>query len=95
MITKAEYLLSISREDRNTVSTNGTITYSLSKLNEKNEFFSDPDGGTYEEASVTVTLSNREYKYCIYLKGSKRQIGTSTSCIDSSNLTGIDVVKDN
>ena len=95
MVAKAEYFLSSSRTDRNTLSTpNASITYDLSRLNEKKEFTSDPDGGTYQNASVKVTLSGGEYKYCIFLEGSKRKIGTSTTCLDSSLLTGIDVVKD-
>jgi len=94
MVAKAEYFLSSSRSDRNTVSTNGSITYALTQLNEKKEFSADPDGGTYQNASVTVTLSGGEYKYCIFLEGSKRKIGTSSSCVDSKSLTGIDIVKD-
>lgn len=96
MVAKAEYFLSSSRTDRNTLSTpNASITYNLSRLNEKKEFTSDPDGGTYQDGSfVKVTLSGGEYKYCIFLEGSKRKIGTRTTCLDSSLLTGIDVVND-
>ena len=94
MVAKAEYFISSSRTDRQ-IASNGGITYSLTKLNEKKEFVSDPDSGTYQVGSfVKVTLSGSEYKYCIYLEGTRRRIGTSSSCVDSKSLTGIDVVKD-
>ena len=79
-------------------------------LNEKNEFPNDPDGGTYDAKSyVKITRSgsgtNYTFKYCICLMGSKRRIGASgytacnsgisSTCVDSSLLTGIDIVKDN
>ncbi len=78
-------------------------------INEKNEFPEDSDGGTYDSNSyVKITLatsgSSKTYNYCICLIGSKRKIGatgssscnsaSSNNCVDSTNLTGVDVVKD-
>ena len=42
---------------------------------------------------VSYDATNKVYKYCIQIIGSKRVIGKS-SCLDSESLTGIDVVKD-
>ena len=78
-------------------------------LNELNEFANDVDGGEYDINSyVKITRSgsspNYTFKYCICLVGSKRKIGAagvdtcnssvSSSCVDSTALTGIDVVRD-
>ena len=95
MVIKAEYLLSINKEDRNNVLSGNSKIYNLNDLNEKGEFEKDADGGNYESASVTVSYdaTNKVYKYCIQIIGSKRVIGKS-SCLDSESLTGIDVVKD-
>ena len=78
-------------------------------LNEKNEFPNDADGGAYDTKSyVKITYSssgaNKVYNYCICLVGSKRKIGSnnqdtcdsslSGNCVDSKDLSGIDIVKD-
>lgn len=100
LVTRAEYLISSDKEVRNKLINNSISqkTYSFSELNEKGEFSSDPDSGgeTYQDGSVKVTYdpASKTFKYCVYLNGIKRQVGTSSSCIDSNNLTGISVVKD-
>ena len=78
-------------------------------LNKQNEFESDVDGGEYDSGSyVKITRSgsspNYTFKYCICLVGSKRKIGAAgvdtcnssvaSTCVDSTALTGIDIVKD-
>lgn len=95
MVTKAKYLISINKVDRKNVLAGNNKIYNLNDLNEKGEFETDADGGSYESVSVIVSYdnTNKVYKYCIQVVGSKRVIG-KTSCIDSESLTGIDVVKD-
>ena len=73
-------------------------TYYYADLNGKGEFTTDSDGQSYDTANtyVKVTLVSNTYKYCIKVTGSKRNIKASDgSCIDSSELKGIEVVKDN
>lgn len=113
MVTKAEYLISINKNDRNIVKNdpNG-IVYSLETLNEKGDFQVDADGvkftdQSYQNSFVKVSFIDNEFKYCICLMGSKRKItGTSktcninntdseSGCLDSGNLTSINVVSDN
>lgn len=98
MVTKAEYLKTKNKNDRDYIINNPATgkTYYLNDLNESGEFLKDADGGNYQEAYVKVTydINNKVYKYCIYVNGSRRSIGTSTSCLSSGELTGIDVVDD-
>ena len=99
MVTKAESLVSSNREIRNDlINNNTTMTYDFATLNQNGEFPSDPDssGNTYQDGYVKVNYdtTNQVFKYCLYLKGARRSIGTSGACVDSTLLTGIDVVKD-
>ena len=105
MVAKAEYLISASKTDRDTVrKTNGAKIYRFADLNVKNEFPSDADGGSYNANSyVKVTLDSGSYKFCVCVLGSKRRVGgsgntcnptTASDCLDSKSLTGIDIVKD-
>ncbi len=96
MVAKAEYLVSSNKTDRDYVRSGGSKTYNLVSLNEKGEFDKDADGGSYNASTyVRVTYSGGKYKFCVYALGSKRRVGTATSCVYSEDLTGITVVKDN
>ena len=92
----SEYLVSSNKTDRDYVRSGGSKTYNLVSLNEKGEFDKDADGGSYNASTyVRVTYSGGKYKFCVYALGSKRRVGTATSCVYSEDLTGITVVKDN
>lgn len=112
MVTKAEYLISINKNDRNIVKNNGEVLYSLRTLKEKGDFQVDADGvkftdQNYDNSFVKVSFIDNEFKYCICLMGSKRKItgtsktcninntGSESGCLDSGNLTSINVVSDN
>ena len=101
MVSKAEYLIALKKNDRD-VAVSGKV-YTFSDLNEKGEFSSDADGGNFDSSSfVKVTKSGQGYQYCICVIGSKRKISsgntcypsTGEGCISSTSLTGIDKVKD-
>ena len=101
MVSKAEYLLSKNREDRNQAKTSEK-TYTFSDLNEKGEFLQDADGGEFDSSSfVKVTFDGTSYQYCICVIGKSRNIKSGdncqsqSSCILSTSLTSIDVVNDN
>ena len=96
MVAKANELIASSKDDRNTAKTAGGMTYYFADLNGKGEFSTDADSGSFDENNtyVKVTISDNTYKYCIRVVGNKRKIEENGSCIDSSNLTGIEVVKD-
>ena len=98
MVSKASELIDKSKDDREMAKTASGKTYSYADLNGKGEFSTDSDGQSYDTANtyVKVTLVSNTYKYCIKVTGSKRNIKASDgSCIDSSELKGIEVVKDN
>ena len=68
-------------------SSNKTCTFSLSVLNIKGDIKTDPDSGSYASASyVRYSVTNGVVNYCVYLKGSKRRIGTSSSCVFEDQL---------
>ncbi len=101
MVSKAEYLMSQNRNNRELAKTANGIKFSYNDLNEKNEFLKDADGGDFDTHSfVKVTYSNNQYVYCICVIGSKRIIGdkcdsiSESTCVLSTNLTSIDVVDD-
>ena len=53
----------------------------------------DVDGNYYSNDSyVKYYKEGNTIKYCIYLNGSKRMIGTTSSCVDEKDLTSKDVV---
>ena len=100
MVAKASELIAANKNDRNTAGTTGGITYNFEKLNGKGEFATDADSGNYVQNNtyVTVKIIDNTYKYCIRVVGSKRKIeevnNGEVSCVDSTKLTGIEVVKD-
>ena len=101
MVSKAEYLFSSSKTDREIVLAGGNKIYAFASLNEKEEFKTDADNGSYDPNTfVMISLKNGSYNYCICAVGSKRKIGTTcnattgTGCVSSDTLTGIAVVKD-
>lgn len=102
MVSKAEYLLSLNRDYRDEVKNTSKI-FTYSDLNEKNEFNTDADGGSFDPSTfvkVTFDNSSKEYKYCICVIGSMRRIGnncnstTESSCISSTDLKNISIVYD-
>ena len=114
MVAKASSFVSLNKEDRDKLYNEETVIYTFTKINEKNEFPSDPDNGEYDQDTsgdigsfVAVYKVNNQYRYCICLLGSKRQItGTNEAdtcditnytiddgCLASENLTSIDVIK--
>ena len=104
MVAKAEYLVSSNKTDRDAVRNGGTKVYRLTSLNEKGEFSSDADGGSYNDNTyVKVTYSSGKYNFCVCALGSKRRVSSSATCsptlgndcVDSNKLTGITIVKDN
>lgn len=96
MVAKASELIAANKNDRNTAGTTGGITYKFEELNGKGEFATDADSGNYVQNNtyVTVKITDNTYKYCIRVVGSKRKIEENGTCIDSTKLTGIEVVKD-
>lgn len=103
MISKASYLISNNKLDRDSVLAGNKVIYTFPELNEKNEFPTDSDNGSYDDNSyVQVSLSGSSYEYCICVLGSKRKISKSTtcttsntsSCLTSNELVGIEVVTD-
>lgn len=98
MVSKASELIAKSKSDRELTKTASGMTYTYDDLNRKGEFTTDSDGQSYDTANtyVNVKLESNTYTYCIKVTGSKRNIkDNSGNCIDSSKLTGIEVVKDN
>lgn len=100
MVSKASELIAQNKSDREAAKTSEGKTYSYADLNGKGEFTTDSDGQSYDtdknNTYVNVKLESNTYKYCIKVTGSKRNIKASDgSCIDSSELKGIEVVKDN
>ena len=104
MVSKAEYLLSESKANREQAKSS-SVTFNFSKLNSKGEFDVDADGGEFNTNSfvkVTYDNSTNQYKYCICVMGSQRQITNGVSCnynngrgcVLSSTLTSINVVND-
>lgn len=100
MVSKASELIAQNKSDREAAKTSEGKTYSYADLNGKGEFSTDSDGQSYDtdenNTYVNVKLESNTYTYCIKVTGSKRNIKASDgSCIDSSELKGIEVVKDN
>lgn len=100
MVSKAEYLISSKKTDREQALSSRKI-YTFSELNEKGEFLKDADDGSFDNSSfVMVSKNGSSFNYCICVIGSKRKIGDScnassgTGCVSSTSLTGIDNVTD-
>ena len=106
MVSKAEGLISSSSSDRNEAKNHG-IVYHFSDLNEKREFTTDADGGSFsQDTFVSVSVSGNTYQYCVCIIGSKRKVTGSNKtcstlnttpgvgCLLSTNLTSINVVSD-
>ena len=109
MISKAEALIAENRDYRTIAQTASGITFryknytlnsgklvTVKGLNEKGEFDKDADAGPYnDDTYVKVTYASNKYVYCVYASGSKRHIGTQSSCITKDNLKDINQVIDN
>ena len=103
MVSKAEYLLALNKNDRTDAATTDGKIYKYVDLNEKGEFQKDADDGKFSNNTfVKVKKTDDGYNYCICVEGSRRLISsgnscnysTGTGCVDSTTLTGIDKVKD-
>lgn len=56
------------------------------------ETFKDPHTkGNYKNASIEITKVGNEYKYKVYMEGSKSKIGTSSAPVDPTTLTRANV----
>ncbi len=66
-------------------------------LNINGDIKSDPDNGDYDQEGSYVQYTNdgSMARYCIYLRGSKRHIGSAVSCIQETNLYSRANVEDN
>lgn len=83
LITKAEYLQSLSKDERQTAKNEG-ILYDFDMLNVSREFVNDADGGSFDnETFVYVTYFDNQYQYCTCVIGSKRKITGSNENCDS------------
>ena len=61
--------------------------YTFEELNTNKQINKDPDGGDYLTTSYVEYRNNSgTVSYCVYLEGSKRRIGTSSSCKVESEL---------
>ena len=64
-----------------------TCDLTLDELNVNNDIGTDPDGGDYLGTSyVRYTVANSIPSYCIFLTGSKRQIGSFNNCVSEDDL---------
>ncbi len=62
-------------------------TFNFDYLNRNGDIEKDPDGEAYQNSSYVRYYKDGDiYGYCVYLKGSKRAIGTSTECIIEPDL---------
>ena len=95
MLDDAKKLISLAklRVSQNSELRKTSQTFSFNVLNEKGDIEKDPDGGDYVAADSYVKYnvvrdgSNViKATYCVVLKGSKRMIGSSTNCIDETEL---------
>ena len=84
--------------DRSVVSSYvGNKLINIKGLNANGEFDKDADGAAFSSntyVKVTYNSSSKKYIYCVYVEGSKRKIGTSSSCVLSTNLSKINIVTD-
>ena len=105
MLDDAKKFISLAKLKVNSdysIRIDGNKEFSISELNSNGDFnlkdgqIVDVDGETYSSNSyVRYTLSNDEVTYCIYLNGSKRHIGSISSCVIESDLISKDVVVTN
>ena len=84
-----------STTDYRCVNSTKTCTFKFNYLNKNKDIKNDPDGGQYDPSSYVKYTKNNSgnITYCIYLKSSKRTIGTSSACVNELDLDGPDIVK--
>lgn len=84
MISLAKMKVSIDYEIRNS----SQATLYLKDIDTNGDVKVDPDGGTYnrDNSFVKYSKSGGLATYCVFLDGSKRRIGTSSSCIRETDL---------
>jgi type IV pilus assembly protein PilA len=91
LISLAKMKINIDYDARNS----STKTYTFEELNSDGEITTDPDGGSYDSSSYVIYTKADASHYCIYLQGSKRHIGTVSTCVNETNLYSKANVKDN
>ena len=87
MISMAKYQVNKSYEIR----ISARHEFTLQDLNTNRDFVNDPDGAPYENGGVVYTNTESSgvkiVKYCVYLIGTRRRIGTSfDNCVYEENL---------
>ena len=89
LISLAKYQVNVNYEVRIL----NEYTFYFNDLNVNGDIKADQDGGIYSNSSyVKYYKNNGNTYYCIYLDGSKRRIGTSSSCVNDSELFSRNVV---
>lgn len=84
LISQAKYQVNVNKEIRDS----RNYSFSFAILNSNNDIKTDPDGGNYTNSSYVKYRvdSNGVVSYCVYLEGSKRRIGTISSCVMEADL---------
>jgi len=105
MIDDAKKFISLAKLKVNSdygIKSGGNSTFNIIELNSngdfnlKNNHIVDVDNGVYNDNSyVKYEIINDKVTYCVYLMGSKRHIGTITSCVLEDDLTNKDIVESN
>ncbi len=96
LISLAKYKVNTDYEIRNftkaDVCSGNVCTFTFSVLNSKGDIEKDPDGGSYSNDSYVEYRANNEF--CVFLNGSKRQIGSSGNCVLEKDLNSRSKVVD-
>ena len=100
LISMAKYKVNSDYEIRNFtksgVCSSGVCTMYFNDLNTNGDLNEDVDGGTYSSTSyVKYYKSGTEITYCVALMGSKRHIGSVSSCKEERELYSRSNVVDN
>ena len=92
-VVTTDYDVKYFQKTENNICVQGvSCTLPLSLLNTSGDISQDPDStsnppSNYIAGSVKYTIVNNTVKYCVYLEGIKRRIGTSANdCILEENL---------
>lgn len=83
LISQAKFQVNLDKNIRD--SRNHKFTFET--LNANNDIKTDPDGGNYDGNSyVHYKVEEGIATYCVYLKGTKRTLGTISNCVEEKNL---------
>lgn len=99
LISQAKYQVNINKDIRDDNDGDRLVGHKFyfNELNTKNDIKTEPDSSAnYDSTSyVYYNVSDSGIAtYCVYLKGSKRQLGTETSCVKEKDLFDRTNVKD-